>query len=272
VVTDSTADLPVDLALQWGIVVIPLRIRFGEESFRDGMDLPAEDFFARLARGELPVTSQPPMGEFRRAYEGTAAGGGEVISIHLSAALSGTCQSALLAADQVDGRVAVVDSGLLSMAMGWLVVAAAEAARARHTLEEIVAIVEDVKARVRAVALIESVEHVRRGGRIGRAQALLGSMLGSRAILTLQGGNVAPLERVRTRGSGLRRLVELVAAMGALEKVAVIHADAEEAARQVAEGLAPVLPHREIRIVPAGQVVATHVGPGAVGVACVLAR
>jgi DegV family protein with EDD domain len=272
VVTDSTADLPVDLALRWGIVVIPLRVHFGEESFRDGMDLTLEEFYGRLSQGEFPTTSQPPMGEFKRVYEGAAAAGGEVISIHLSAELSGTCESALLVADQVDGRVAVVDSGLLSMGLGWLVVAAAEAARERHTLDEIVSQVEEMRGRIRALALIESVEHLRRGGRVGRAQPVLGSMLSSRAIVTLQAGEVAPLERVRTRRAGLRRLVELVAAMGALERVAVIHADAEEAARQVADGLAPVLPREDVRIVSAGQVVATHVGPGAVGVACALAR
>jgi len=272
VVTDSTADLPPDLVVQWGIQVVPLGIHFGEESFRDGVDMSAEVFYARLARGEFPTTSQPPVGLLRRAYEQGAAGGGEVVSIHLSSRLSGTYQAALLAAEQVDGRVAVVDSEQLSMAVGWLVLAAAEAAREGCSLGEVVARVEEMKRRTRVLALIESLEHFRRGGRIGRTQAVLGTLLDIRAVLSLEDGETVLLERVRTRRAGLRRLVERIAAMGPLERLCVLHADAPEDAHRVARSLAPVWPGREIRVVPAGQAVAIHVGPQAVGVACVLAR
>jgi DegV family protein with EDD domain len=270
VVTDSTVDLPPDLITRWGIVVIPLQVHFGEESFRDGLDMSNEDFYARLAQGEFPSTSQPSVGEFRRAYERAAAGGGEVISIHLSSELSGASQAALLAAEQVDGQIAVVDSGLLSTALGWLVLGAAEAARERRSLEEVVALVEALQKRVRVYALIESLEHLRRGGRVGRAQSVLGSLLDIRALLTLQDGEVIPLGRVRTRRAGLRRLVDLTAELGPLGKVAVVHTNAPEAAQQVAVDLSPVFPFEEILVVSASQVVATHVGPRAVGVACLL--
>lgn len=270
VVTDSTADLPREWIDQWGIQVVPLRFRLGEDTFRDGLDLPPETFYARLARS-FPTTSQPSVGLLKRFYEQAGAGGGEIVSIHLSSKLSGTCQAAQLAADQVDSRVVVFDSGQISMAVGWLVLAAAEAAREGRSLEEIVSLLEEMKGRVHIVGLIESLEHLRRGGRIGRIEALLGSLLGIRALFTLERGEAVLLERVRTRSLGLRRLVEYVATLEPLDRAAVVHADAADAAQQVARTLAPLLPGRSIPVLPVGQVVASHVGPGAVGVACVRA-
>jgi len=272
VVTDSTADLPAELVARWGIVVVPLYVHFGEESFRDGVDLPLERFLARLACGEHPTTSQPSVGAFKRAYQQLAAGGGEVISLHLASALSGTYEAAMLAADQTDGRVVVVDSGLFSMALGWLVLAAAEAARAGYSLGEVVALVEEMKGRTFVPALIEDLEWLRRGGRIGRVQQAVGSLLNIRPIITVREGEVLLLERVRTRQAGLRRLVEMVAEAGPLERVAVLHAGVPQLAEQVADALAPVFPREQIPVLPGGQVTITHVGPGAVGVAYVVAR
>lgn len=272
VVTDSTADLPADLVARWGIVVVPLYVHFGEESFRDGVDLSTEAFLERLARGEHPTTSQPSVGAFKRAFQQLAAGGGEVISLHLASTLSGTCEAAMLAADQVDGRVVVVDSGLFSMALGWLVLAAAEAARAGRSLEEIVALVEEMKGRTFVPAMIEELAYLRRGGRIGRVQQAAGALLNIRPIVTVREGEVLLLERVRTRPAGLRRLVEMVAAAGPLERVAVLHAGTPREAEQVAEALSPVFPREQIVVTAAGQVTITHVGPGAVGVAYVVAR
>ncbi len=271
VVTDSTADLPQEWADRWGIRVVPLKFRLGEETFRDGLDLAPEEFYARLSGKEFPVTSQPAVGVMKRVYQQAAAGGGEIVSIHLSSKLSGTCQSAQLAAEQVDSRVVVVDSGQISMGVGWLVLAAARAAREGRSLEEIVSLVEEMKGRTHILGLIESLEHLRRGGRIGRAQALLGGLVGIRALFTLERGEAVLLERVRTRSAGLRRLVEQVAALEPLELAAVIHAATAGAAQEVARALAPLLPGQSIPVLPVGQVVASHVGPGAVGVACVRA-
>jgi DegV family protein with EDD domain len=270
VVTDSTADLPLDLVTRWGIQVVPLRIHFDEESFRDNLDLAPEAFYGRLSCGEFPNTSQPSVGDFKHAYERVAAGGGSAVSIHLSSRLSGTAQSALLAAEQVDGCIAVVDSGQLSMALGWLVLAAAEAAREGRSLEEIVGLMQEMKQRTYVLALINDLEHLRRGGRIGRAQTILGSMLDLYPILTLRYGQTTLLERARTRQAGRRRLVELVAEMDSLESVAVVHADNPELAGQVADHLAPVFPREEILILPASQVVTAHVGPQALGVCFVV--
>lgn len=271
VVTDSTADLPLDLMARWGIQIVPLRIHFGEDSFRDNLDLAPEAFYARLSQGDFPSTSQPSVGDFKHAYERVAAGGGSAISIHLSSRLSGTTQSALLAAEQVDGCIAVVDSGQLSMALGWLVLAAAEASREGRSLEEIVGLMRELKQRAHVLALIEDLEHLRRGGRIGRARTVLGSMLDVYPILTLRHGQTTLLERARTRQVGRRRLVELVAEMGPLERLAVVHADNPDLARQITDYLSPVFPRDEILILPAGQAVTTHVGPKAVGVCFVAA-
>jgi len=269
VVTDSTADLPAEYVVRWGLQVVPLKVHFAEESFRDGLDLAPEDFYERLARGEFPSTSQPSVGDFKHTYKRIASAGGEVVSIHLSSRLSGTIQAALLAAEQVDGRVMVVDSGQLSMGFGWLVLAAAEAARQECSLDEIVALLDEMKGRTHVLVLIDSLEHLRRGGRIGQARSVLGSMLGVYPILTLRHGDTTLVERVRTRQAGRRRLIELVAAMGSLERLAVIHADNPTVAQQVADGLSPIFPRDEILILSAGQVVVTHLGPKAVGVALV---
>ncbi len=272
VVTDSTADLPPEMAARWGIVVVPLYVHLGEKTFRDGVDLESDGFAARLSQGEFPTTSQPSIGTMKRIYEQAAAGGGDVISIHLSAGLSGTYQSAILAADQVDGRVMVIDSGLLSMGLGWLVLAAAQAAREGRSLEDVVASVEELRKRAGVLALIENLEYLRRGGRIGRAQEAVGSLLDIRPIITLRDGEVVLLERVRTRRAGLRRLVELASEAGQLQRLAVLHVGRPDDARQVADDLAPVFPREDLLIVPAGQVVAAHVGPEAVGVGYVVAR
>ncbi len=271
VITDSTADLPPELLARWGVLVIPLYVHFGEETFRDGIDLSSQVFYARLRGGEFPTTSQPSVGAFRRVYERAVAGGGEAVSIHLSAKLSGTCEAALLAADQVDGRVVVVDSEQFSMGLGWLVLAAAEMARAGCSLDEIVTKIEEMKKRTYVLALVESLEHLRRGGRIGRAQLALGSLLDIRPIVGLRDGMTILVERVRTRRAGMRRLVELVAAAGPLERLAVLHADDPEAGRQLADDLSPVFPRREIPLLIGGQVTGAHLGPGAVGVAYVVA-
>jgi len=272
VITDSTADLPPELVARWGIVVVPLYVHFGEETFRDGVDLSSEASYSRLRGGEFPTTSQPSVGAFKRVYERAVAGGGEAISIHLSARLSGTCEAAMLAADQVDGRVVVVDSEQFSMGLGWLVLAAAEAARAGCSLDEIVARVEEMKKRTYVLALVESLEHLRRGGRIGRAQQALGSLLDIRPIVGLKDGMTILVERVRTHRAGIRRLAELIAEAGPLERLAVLHAGAPEAGRQLAEALSPVFPRQEILFLVGGQVTGTHLGPGAVGAAYVVSR
>lgn len=266
VITDSTADLPLELVALWGIEVVPLCVQFGEQSYRDGIDLSQQDFYSRLKAGELPTTSQGTIGSFKRIYEQAAGGGGEAISIHLSSGLSGTCSAAMLAADQVDGRVVVVDSGLISMALGWLVLAAAKAARAGCPLDEIVALVEKMKQRTHVVALIEDLEYLRHGGRIGPAQAVLGSLLDIRPIVGLEGGLVVLYKRVRSRRLGLRHLVELATAASQLEQVAVVHANNPEDALQLTDRLTPFFPRDQMLVQPAGQVVATHVGPEAVGV------
>ncbi len=270
VVTDSTCDIPPLLLARWGIETVPLYVHLGEETYRDGVDLTPEDYYARLRRGALPTTSQPAVGAFKRVYEQLGAGGGEVVSVHMSAGLSGTYHSALLAAEQVDARVAVIDSGLLSMGLGWLALAAAEAAREEHTLEEIVARVEELKGRTRVLCLVEHLEYLRRGGRIGKVQEVAGAALGVRPIITLRGGQTTLVERIRTRRAGLRRLVELTAEMAPLERLAVMHAGDAAAAEQVAADLAPLFPRTEILVLPATQVVTTHVGIDAVGVCLVM--
>jgi DegV family protein with EDD domain len=275
VVTDSTADLPAGLVEAEGldITIVPLNVHFGAETFRDKIDLTNEEFFRRLATSPvLPTTSQPAVGDFEAAYRRLAADGGPIVSIHISSRLSGTYQAARLAAGTLGGEgatVAVVDSLNTSLGLGFLVIAAARQARAGAGLAEIVAQVERMVPQIHLVFLVDTLEYLQRGGRIGRAQALLGSLLSIKPILRLDEGQVVPLRRERTRARALDALVAVASDLERVTTLGVIHSGAPADARTLAERLAPAvrppLTPEAILISEFGPVVGTHTGPGAVG-------
>lgn len=269
IVTDSTADLPSDLVARYGIRVVPLLVQFGEEWFRDGVDLSPAAFYARLRTGSvLPTTSQPSLATFQATYEDLLKDGGQVVAIHLSSTFSGTYQASVVAARACSpGRVAVLDSRSLSMGTGWLALEAAQAAAAGAPYKEVVALVERLRPGARVMAVLETLEFLQRGGRIGRARAFLGSLLGIKPLLEVRDGEVLPRERIRTWGRAIERLVELTLALGKLRRVAVIHSGADQAAERLRGWLEPRLEHAELRTCELGPVLGTHIGPGAVGVA-----
>jgi DegV family protein with EDD domain len=275
IVTDSTADLPPGLVEAEGLDVTtaPLNVHFGSETFRDKIDLTSEEFFRRLATSPvLPKTSQPAVGDFEATYRRLAADGAPICSIHLSSRLSGTHQSATLAAETVAGEgatVRVVDSLNASLGLGLLVITAARLARDGANLAEIVERVERMTPNIHLVFTLDTLDYLQRGGRVGRAQALLGSLLSIKPILRLDEGQVVPLRRERTRA---RALDALVAIGGDLERVTmlgVIHSGAPAEAAALAERLAPVVrppfAPEAILVSEFGPVVGTHTGPGAVG-------
>lgn len=272
IVTDSTADLPAELVARHRIAVVPLLVQFGEQSFRDGVDLTADQFYERLRSSPVfPRTSQPPVAAFQAVFEELLAGGSSVVAIHLAATLSGTYQaSAVAARNYPPGRVTVLDARTVSMAMGWQVLEAARAADAGASHDEVVALVERLRPRARLLGVFETLEYLQRGGRIGRARAFLGTLLDIKPILEVRDGEVLPRERVRTWKRALERLAELALALRPLTHLAIIHGAAPAAAEGLRARLAPHVGTAELIVRPIGPVLGTHIGPGAVGVAALI--
>lgn len=275
VVTDSTADLPPEVAQELGITVVPLLVLFGDEVYRDGVDLSNEEFFQRLATSPvLPTTSQPSVGAFEETYRRLAAETKEIVSIHVSARVSGTCESALQASNSLGAspRIEIVDSQSTSMGLGFPVMAAAGAARAGASLEEVSAVARSVGRRHLLLALLETLEYLRRGGRIGRAQAFLGSVLNLKPILTLREGEVHPVARVRTRARALDQMFRYGMSHGDIEQVAVIHGTTPEDAEMLARRVRERLPDVPIHVGRLGPVLGVHGGPGSIGMVVIEAE
>jgi DegV family protein with EDD domain len=272
VVTDSAADVPSELAQRLDITVLPCYVIFGSEVYRDGVDLTPREFYDKLATSPiLPTTSQPPLGLFVETYQNLLQESEGIVSIHIASTLSGVFNAAHVAADALSAApIVVIDSQQLSMGAGWQVIMAAQAAQEGHTLTEVVSLVQTIQPRARAAAMLDSLEHVRRSGRISQVTALMGTALKIKPLLQILTGEVAPVATVRTRGKALRRLTDLMAAQGSFKELCVAHADAAEAAQEVVEKLSTVHPRERLLICQVGAAVTTHLGLGAVGVCGVL--
>lgn len=273
IVTDSTADIPPEMAVELGITVVPLRIMFGADSFVDGVDLTTDAFFEKLQQAdELPTTSQPSVGEFQQVYEHLLEDTRRILSIHLSSGFSGTVNAARQASEMLgDCEVRVIDSGTVSMAMGFAVVAAARAAQDGADLDTCARIAKSVLARQRLAVAVDTLEYLRRGGRIGRATAFLGGLLRLKPILTIRDGEAFPLSRVRTRKKALQELLNVCLGEGDIEQAIVMHTtDPDDAAFLTGEVRKryPDIPIHAGRI---GPVIGVHGGPGLIGLATVLA-
>jgi len=272
VVTDSAADVPSELAQRLDITVLPCYVIFGSEVYRDGVDLTPREFYDTLATSPiLPTTSQPPLGLFVETYQNLLRESEGIVSIHVASTLSGVFNAARVAADTLSvAPIVVIDSQQLSMGGGWQVILAAQAAQEGHNLAEVVSLVQDIGPHARAAAMLDSLEHVRRSGRISRVTALMGTALRVKPLLQIRTGEVTAMATMRTRGKALQRLVELVAAQGAFKELCVVHTDAADAAQEVVERLSPVHPRERLLICQAGAAVTTHLGLGAVGICGVL--
>jgi DegV family protein with EDD domain len=270
IVTDSTADLPPDLAASRAITVVPLTLNFEGKALLDGTDIRPDEFYRRLPSATThPTTSQPSPGRFAEAYASLLEDHESVLSIHISQKLSGTYESARQAADMTDRkRVRVVDSELVSMSLGLLILAASALAFGGSDGQAIEAKVLDMRAHVQTYFSVATLEFLRRGGRIGRASALLGSVLQVKPVLCIRDGLVTPLERVRTFERALNRVVELTREVDRGHGVCVIvgHAGAEADAERIGRELDPIA--ETLMIQPLGPVVGAHAGPGVVGVGC----
>jgi DegV family protein with EDD domain len=264
VVTDSTADLPDAWRERYDIEVVPLKVLFGEETFRDGVDMNNEEFFARLATStKLPTTSAPSPGEFAELYTRLAKDHDGCISVHIGRQLSATAESARVGAQSVEGfPVIVIDSETVTMPMAFLCRMAAECA----TLDEATAAVEARIPKCRVLALLDTLRYIEMGGRVSRAQAMIGTMLDLKPLLLVVDREIKPVDRVRTRSRAIARMVDFFEKDLPVEHVAVVHAQAPEEAERIAADLRQRLPGLEVPVGQIGCVLGTHTGPKALGV------
>jgi fatty acid kinase fatty acid binding subunit len=273
IVTDSTADLAPELQARYGLGLVPLIVNWDGQTFRDGLDLTTAEFYQRLRISKsLPRTGAPSIAAFESAFRAQLERHDAVISVNLAARLSATHDVARQAAETVDPRrITVVDSGTVSICLGWLAEMAASLAQRGLEPTAIVERLEEARGRLRILVLLETLEFMQRGGRIGRAAALAGTLLSVKPILSIRDGEVAPVERVRTMKGALRRLVELVSAVGPLERLGVVDGDAAVNTAEVESQLRTHFPDLTIERGALGPVLGAHGGPGVVGVGMLLA-
>ncbi|MGE3271996.1 MAG: DegV family protein [Chloroflexota bacterium] len=274
VVTDSTADFPGDAQQRLGIEMVPLSVIWDRDTFRDKIDLSIDDFYRLMKqRTTLPTTSAPAPGLFEEAYERLLGEFDHVISVHLGDKLSATCGVARSAAERMGkGRVSVVDSGQTTMCLGWLAMRAAEMGQEGAEPAAIVKELESWAPRLRLYVVLDTLTNLQRGGRIGRAQALMGSLLNFKPLILVREGEVLPIERPRSRASGMRRLVDVVASQGKILKLAVAQGDAPEVLDDLQRMVSERIPGVPVDRGEIGIVLGTHAGPGVFGVAALLAE
>lgn len=269
VVTDSASDLTTELAEAAGITVVPLTIRFGDEELVDRRDLSPASFWERCRTSSaLPETAAPPPGAFQAAFEAAAdEGASGVVCCTISSALSASYQAALTGAEALAGRlpVEVVDTRSVTMGEGLLCLAAAEAGEADASLREVAQLARDLVGRTQVLGVVDTLDHLQRGGRIGGAAALLGSLLSIKPVIEVRDGVVEQESKQRTRSRSLDYLVAKVAAAAPLERLAVSNGAADDI-DSVVSRLAAVEVAHELVVVDLGPVVGTHAGPGSVGV------
>ncbi|MEU8560391.1 MULTISPECIES: DegV family protein [Streptomyces] len=269
IVTDSTAYLPRRTMERHGITAVPLTVVLGDQALEEGTEISARSLALALQKRHSVTTSRPSPEVFAATYRAAADGGADaVVSLHLSAEFSGTYDAALLAAKDAPIPVRVVDTGMVAMALGFCALAAAESAEAGGSPDEIVAAAEKRAAGTSAYFYVDTLDYLRRGGRIGTAQALLGSALAVKPILQLDGGRIEMLEKVRTASKAIARLEEIVAerAGEAAVDIAVHHLAAPERAERLAERLRERVPGlADLHVSEVGAVIGAHTGPGLLG-------
>jgi DegV family protein with EDD domain len=263
VVTDSTADLPDEWRRSYGVEVVPLKVLFGEETFRDRVDITDAEFFARLATAtKLPTTSAPSPGEFAEVYSRLAKDYEGCISIHIGAQLSATAEAARIGAQSVDGfKVEVIDSETVTMPIAFMCKIAAES----PTLDKAAAAVTERVPKARVLALLDTLRYLEMGGRLSKAQAMIGTMLDLKPLLLVKDREIKPVDRVRTRSRAIARMIEFFKGDLPVEHVAVMHAQAPEEADEIAARLRTILPGAEVTMGQIGCVLGTHTGPKALG-------
>jgi DegV family protein with EDD domain len=274
VVIDSTADIPQSVREELGITMVPLKVHFGSDTYLDNITLQPEQFYKMLKESAvLPTTSQPSPVDFLEVYKKILEDDpdGHIISIHLSAAMSGTYQSAVLAKSMLDDpeRVTVIDSRSASYANGMLAVAAAKAARSGKDKDGIVALIGELRRTYKVYFLVDTLEYLQKGGRIAKASAVLGSLLNIKPVLSIDDdGEVAPVDKVRGSKKAVQRIIELLRNEYGDQQVdiTILHTDDPATAEQLAAQLKEHFRVNQVAYAVIGPVIGTHAGPGTLGV------
>ncbi|KKE79680.1 DegV family protein [Oceanobacillus caeni] len=271
VMTDSTAYIPTDLRKQENIHMVPLSVVFGEETYQEEIDISTDEFYKKLKEvDDLPTTSQPSIGYVTAKLEELAKDYDAVVSIHLSSGISGTYQSVISAGEMVKGiDVYAYDSEISAIAQGFYVLEAAEMAKAGKTAEEIITRLDEMKQTLRAYFMVDDLTNLQRGGRLSSAQALVGGLLQIKPILHFENKVIVPFEKIRTRKRAINRIMGLLeedAAKGKELKVAFIHGNDEQSAKNLRDSFLEKYPNMDTIISYFGPVIGTHLGEGAIGI------
>ena len=276
VVTDSTSDLPADVAESLGIEVVPLNIHFGPDVYKDRVNLMPDTFYDKLINGNvLPTTSQPSVGEFIEVYERLGSDADGIVSVHISEKLSGTMNSARLASQQAnaDCPIEVVDTFQVSMGVGICAMEAAEVANSGGNMNQVILAARNAVTRSQCFFMLETLEFLQKGGRIGKAQALIGNLLKIRPMLMLQEGEVHPLGRERTRRKGIAKLVDTVEELAPISGLAVMYSTGPDEAQTLAQNVSKfMIEGREPMMLQIGPVIGTYAGPDTLGIALISAK
>jgi DegV family protein with EDD domain len=277
IVTDSTSDIPQEKAQALGITIVPLTVFFGEEAYLDGIELANAGFYEKLQTSKVsPRTSQPPPAAFQEAYKQLINEGADaILSVHVSAKLSGTYQSACTGRDTLpDGvkkiPIDIIDSEAVSLAMGVAIMHAAEEAQQGASFEEIKAHLLDELSRTRILFVLDTLEYLKRGGRVGGARALLGNLLSVKPVLSIKNGVVVAVEQPRTRSKAYGRIAQMLREMEKPEQFTIVESDSE-VGQQLAQAVKQTFPESgAIPTYKLGAVVGTYAGPGTAGIAFVI--
>lgn len=268
VVTDSTADLPPEIVKEYGITVVPLYVLFGENMYRDGVDMTKDQFFERLLKDPIhPSTTQPTPQDFVDVYEKLDPENDGIISIHIARKMSGTCNSADQAIQLMgkkEGSIEVIDTQNVSMGLGLIVIAAAESARAGKSLQEIKDEINQIIPKIRLVALFDTLKYLAKGGRIGKAKSMVGAMLNVKPLLVLKEGEFSPFGQVRSRSKGIDRLLDFARESSSIADMAIIYSTTPDDAQALADRMDFF--KGKVRLCPIGSVIGVHGGPGVMGV------
>ena len=270
IVTDSSADLPSELAQELGITVVSLYVRFGEEVYRERVDISEDEFYQKLLEGTVhPVTIQPSPQDFADVYQKLSQEADGIVSIHISGKLSGTCNSALMAKEMIEKGcpIEVVDSEAVTMGMGFLAIVAAQMAKAGESLDKVVEEVKQTIPNIRVLGLLDTLEYLLLGGRIGKAKALLGSILNVKPMITLKDGEVLPAGQARTRTKGIQRLFDFVKDASNIQDLAILYSTTPDEAQTLVERVDPIFTKERIKLARLGTTLGVHGGPGFLAVA-----
>ncbi|RKP57288.1 DegV family protein [Cohnella endophytica] len=269
IVTDSTVDLSERIISEYGIEIVPLSFSIDNQTYVDRVDITPVEFMVKMKQAkELPKSSQPPAGAFLEAFDRLGADGGEVLSIHMTGGLSGTVRSAEMAAEMTKAKVTVIDSHYITKALGFQVIEAAKMAKEGRSVEEIVERLQAIREQTRLFVVVDTLDNLVKGGRIGKAQAWIGSLLKIKLIASLEDGSLNPVAKVRSRAHVIEYLAKRFAEDTegkTIRGVGLVHADGFELASKLKDVIVENFGYRDIDIEDTTPIISTHTGAGAIG-------